>query len=231
MGFGSKQTGKDSPLKLTNEARLGFKEFMRDQMSLSEGDERWRGMCESLQRQSHGFPARFASAYAHMVATPRSERLDVREAPVGAFVFVDDVNDSNRFGHIVGKWRQDNTVSDTLVVTNDVADNEGGYDPGNVTVCQLSWFQRNWGDSVQFATVWFGDDTIALKDDRPPETAEEDTKGWVERSIARAEGVIELMKKAVADNDGKEHPNHEAALKREIADQRRIIADLKKLLP
>lgn len=231
MGFAEKQSGKDGPLRTTTEARTSFKDFMRRQMALSESNETWKGMCESLQRQSHGFAARFASAYAHQVATPRSERLSIKEAPVGAFIFVDDPNDSNRFGHIVGKWAQGETEADTPVVTNDVTDSQSGYDPGNVTVCPLGWFPTHWGDNIRFATVWFGSDSIPLKDDKPPESAQQDTRDWIKRSIERAELVIELMKKAIKDNDGRKHPKHEAALKREVEDQRKIIADLKRLLP
>jgi hypothetical protein len=231
MSISSKQDRRDKPsIGVPKEHRQEWREFMRDQIALPESDQRWRGMCESLQRQAHGKPARFASAYAHMVATPMSERMDPREAPRTAFIFVDDENDSNAWGHIVGKWDfGDGTLDGIPVVTNDVNDRETDYDPGNVTVVPLGWFPRHWGDSIKFATLWFGGDDIPTFDPTP--SPKEDTAKQVQRAINRAEGVIEMMKKAIRDNDGKEHPRHEKALRRELSDQREIIADLKKLLP
>jgi hypothetical protein len=231
MSISAQQNKKDNPLlRVPLAHRQDWRAFMGNQMKLPEGDTRWQGMCESLQRQGHGFPATFASAYAHLVATPQGERLDPREAPIGGFIFVDDPHDSNAYGHIVGKWSRDGDHSlETIpVATNDVGDSESGYDPGNVTVCPLGWFPKNWGDSVQFATLWFGGTDIPTVD---PQTGEEDTEVWVRKAIDRAHGVIEMMRKALKDNDGTTHPRHEAALKREIADQREFIASLHGLLP
>lgn len=230
MSVSQRQTGKDNPLlRVPKEHRLEWREFMGIQMKLPESDTRWQGMCESLQRQAHGFAAAFASAYAHMVATPKTERIDPREAPVSAFIFVDDLNDSNRYGHIVGKWGDgDGSLEGIPVVTNDVTDNKATYDPGNITVCKLGWFPANWGDQIQFATLWFGGTEIPSVD---PETAKEDTAEWVRISIDRAQAVIEMMRKAVRDNDQKAHPAHERALKREIEDQREIVEALRNLLP
>lgn len=230
MSIAQKQDRSDSPLVRVPKAhRQSWREFMRDQIALPESDQRWKGMCESLQRQAHGFSAAFASAYAHQIATPKSERVDPREAPVSAFIFVDDPRDSNEFGHIVGKWSHGpGDVVDIPVVTNDVNDTKNGYDPGNVTIVPLGWFPRYWGDSIQFATTWFGGTEIPTF---TPETAKEDTEPWIKKSIERAEAVIELMKKARKDNDGKAHPRHERAINREIVAQREIITRLKRLLP
>jgi hypothetical protein len=168
-----------------------------------------------------------------MIATPHSERIYPLDAPDSAFIFVDDPNDSNVYGHIVGKWgdSKDGTVGGIPVVTNDVSDGKTSYDYGNVTVCPLGWFPTHWGDTIQFATLWFGPDEIETVDPKPPETAKEDTARWIQRSIDRAEHVIDMMQRAKRDNDGKAHPRHEKAIRREIQDQRNIIADLKKLLP
>lgn len=230
MSIASKQSGKDTPLlRVPKDVRLDYKTFMRVQMELPETDTRWQGMCESLQRQGHGKPARFASAYAHQVATPLSERMDPREAPVTSFVLIDDPNDSNRWGHVAGKWGMgDGTLNGIPVVTNDVSDNEAGYDAGNVTVCPLGWFAENWGDSVQFATTWFGGDDIPTY---VPETGKDDTEEFVKASIEAAKVVIEYMHKALRDNNQKEHPAHERALQREIVDQKKIIESLRELLP
>jgi len=229
MSISSKQNKRDNPLlRVPKDHRLDWRAFMNTQMQLSESDSRWQGMCESLQRQAHGFAAAFASAYAHQVATPLSERINPVEAPISAFIFVDDPNDSNRYGHIVGKWNHAPTAEDIPVVTNDVSDSKAAYDPGNITVCRLGWFPSNWGDNIQFATMWFGGTEIPQVE---PQTGPEDTEKFVRQAIERARGVIELMRKAVKDNDGKQHPSHEKALQREIADQQQTIADLRSLLP
>lgn len=229
MSFASKQGRADSPLVVQKDHRLDYRAFINDARALPEGDETWGAMCESLQRQAHGFAAKFGSALAHQIATPKSERIDPREAPFSAFIFVDDPSDSNPFGHIVGKWGDAKAIADIPVSTNDVSDNEAVYDYGNVTVVPLGWFPGHWGDAVQFATLWYGDTSIPLKDPKP--SAAEDTEAWVRRAIARAQEVVELMRKALQDNDGRQHPKHEAACKREIAHQKRLVAELRRLLP
>lgn len=231
MSISQHQNNPDSPFyRVPKEHRQEWRDFMEKQIQLSEYDTRWQGMCESLQRQAHGFDAAFASAYAHMIATPASERIDPREAPVGAFIFCDDPNDSNRYGHVVGKWSRehDDDVESIPVVTNDVNDSETGYDPGNVTVVPLGWFPRYWGDSIKFATLWFGGDEIPTF---TPESGKEDTAEWIHKAIDRAHGVIEMMRKALRDNDEEAHPSHERAITREINAQRKIIEDLRKQLP
>lgn len=230
MSISQNQTGRDNPLlRVPKDHRLDWRNFMTAQMGLSESDTRWKGMCESLQRQAHGFAAAFASAYAHQIATPLSERIDPRDAPKTAFIFVDDPNDSNAWGHIVGKWDfGPGSLEEIPVVSNDVNDAKNGYDPGNVTIVKLGWFPQFWGDSIQFATTWFGGTEIPTIE---PETGPEDTERWVKAAITRAEAVIELMRKAKQDNDGKVHPRHEKAILREIKDQREVIKGLKALLP
>lgn len=230
MSIAQHQNKRDNPLvRVPKEHRRDWRDFMSLQINLPESDTRWQGYCESLQRQAHGFDARFASAYAHMVATPLNERMDPRDAPISAFIFADDPNDENAWGHIVGKWGHGHgPLDDIRVVTNDVNDRETGYDPGNVTVVPLGWFPRYWGDSIRFATMWFGGDEIPQVE---APTAKEDTEVWVRKAIEKAQEVIEWMKKALKDNDGKEHPRHERALKREINDQREIIESLRSMLP
>lgn len=228
MSISQRQDRPDTPL-VPREHRQDWRQFMFAARQLPEADTRWRGMCESLQRQAHGFPAAFSSAFAHMVATPLSERVDPREAPLTAFIFVDDPNDSNAFGHIVGKWDHgDGTLEGIPVVTNDVDDRKAAYDPGNVTVCQLGWFPTHWGDGIKFATTWFGGTEIPTYE---PETGPEDTARWVEKAIARSEAVVELMRKAKRDNDENRHPRHERAIQREIRAQRQIVKDLRALRP
>ncbi len=231
MSISQHQSGRDNPLiRVPKEHRVDWRTFMDAQIKLPETDTRWRGMCESLQRQAHGFAAAFSSAYAHMIATPLKERLDPREAPISSFIFVDDPNDSNAYGHVVGKWAHGGgSLEGVLVLTNDVNDTLVSYDPGNVTVASLGWFPEHWGDSIQFATTWFGGTEIPTVE--KTETAAEDTAVWINQSISRAEAVVELMKKARKDNDETKHPRHEKAIQREIAAQNDIIYSLKALLP
>ena len=230
MSISAQQSKRDNPLlRVPKEHRQDWKSFMRTQMQLSESDERWRAMCESLQRQAHGFQAAFASAYAHQIATPLSERMDPREAPISAFIFADDENDSNRWGHVVGKWGMgDGSLEGIPVVSNDVNDAKTSWDPGNVTIVNLGWFPRYWGDSIKFATTWFGGTEIPTYE---PQSGKEDTAEWVKVAIERARAVIEMMRKAKRDNNEDKHPAHERAIEREIADQQEIIASLRKLLP
>lgn len=229
MSVSQLQDRRDSPLlRVPKEHRKDWRAFMHIQMGLPESDTRWKGMCESLQRQAHDFDAAFASAYAHMVATPLKERMDPREAPVSSYIFVDDPNDSNAYGHIVGKWANADKLADIPVVTNDVNDAKSTYDPGNVTVVPLGWFPQHWGDGIKFATTWFGGTEIPTY---VPESAQEDTAAWVKVAIERARAVTEMMRKALRDNDEKAHPRHERALQREIDDQKRIITSLQGLLP
>lgn len=230
MSISSQQTGTDNPLLRVPKAhKVDWREFMTAQMNLRESDTRWKGMCESLQRQAHGFDSAFASAYAHMVATPKSERMDPREAPVTSFIFVDDPNDDNAYGHVVGKWGMgDGSLEVIPVVTNDVNDTKVGYDGGNVTICQLGWFPKHWGDNIRFATTWFGGDEIPTY---VPQTGKEDTAEWVRNAIERAKAVKEMMRKALRDNDEKRHPAHERAIQRELDAQQHIIDSLRELLP
>ena len=225
----SRQVAADTPLlRVPKSHRKPWREFMTEQMDLPESDQRWGGMCESLQRQAHGFEAAFASAFAHMIATPMSERIHPLDAPVSSFIFVDDPNDSNKFGHVVGKWAHDSVLENIPVVTNDVTDGETGYDPGNVTIVPLGWFPRHWGDAIQFATTWFGGTEIPTF---TPGEAQRGTEAWVLKAIERAQAVVRLMNKALTENDEAKHPRHERAILREIEDQKQIIEDLKSLLP
>ena len=230
MSIAQKQTGLDSPLvRVPKEHRQDWREFMNAQISLPEADTKWKGMCESLQRQAHDFPARFASAFAHMIATPKSERMDPRDAPLTSFIFVDDPNDSNAYGHIVGKWGMgDGSLDGIPVITNDVNDSETDYDGGNVTVCPLGWFPKHWGDQIQFATMWFGQNEIP---NVVPQTGPEDTERWIKESIEAARATRNLMRKALRDNDESKHPRHERVIQREIDAQTKIIQDLRELLP
>lgn len=233
MTVSSKQTGVDTPaLRVPREHRQSWRGFMQKQMDLPETDTRWEAMCESLQRQGHGFEAAFSSALAHQIATPKSERIDPREAPISSFIFVDDPSDSNRYGHIVGKWAMGPGSLEAIpVVTNDVSDSGGGYDPGNVTIVQLGWFPRYWGDAIQFATTWFGGTEIPTFVPSPKQSGPEDTAEFIKVAIERAQAVVELMRKARRDNDDNAHPAHERAIQREIDAQKKIVADLRKLLP
>jgi hypothetical protein len=230
MSISQTQSGVDKPdICVPKEHRLSWRGFMRSQMALPESDVRWKAMCEALQRSAHGFQPSFSSAAAHMIATPKSERMDPREAPATSFIFVDDIHDSNFFGHIVGKWGMgDGTLENIPVVTNDVNDDRSAYDAGNVTIVPLGWFPANWGDSIQFATTWFGGTEIPTF---VPQSGKDDTEEWIKVSIERAKAVLEMMRRARHDNDEAKFPRHEKAIQREIDAQLDIIKSLRELLP
>lgn len=229
------QNRKDTPLShMPHDDKVDWTQFYRKQIALPDTNDQWGAACEALWRTGHGFPAQFASAIAHQYATPKSERLDVREAPIGSAVFIDDPSDSNAFGHVVGLWERHLGASDVIkVATNDVKGNT--YEYGSVSIVDLGWFKPNWGDDTQFATLWCGDYKVQVvggKVVKPkPPTGREDTKSQIQRAIHFAENVVEMMHKAIKDNNGKIRPAHERQLHRELADQQRNLRDLRHLLP
>jgi len=228
-GFGPHQNKADNPFMVPRQDRLDYRGFIQEQMQLSNTDTTWAAACETLQRTAHGFPARFGSAFAHQIATPAAERIDPREAPFSAFIFVDDPEDSNKDGHVVGKWHDAADVADIVVVSNDVGDDKLSYDPGNVTTVSLGFFPEHWGDTVQYATLWFGPQHIATVDGPPEPTAKQAIKDELHDAIDSAQEVIEMMEKAIHDL-GDDHPIAERRCRREISHQRRVIDNLKRLL-
>lgn len=224
----SRQNRADNPLVVPRQDRLDYRGFVDEQTALPDSDTLWGGGCESLQRTAHGFPARFGSAFAHQIATPKKERLDPREAPFSAFVFCDDPNDDNAFGHVVGKWRDAPKLDDILVSTNDVADNGSDYDYGNVTVVPLGYFPAHWGDGIRFATLWFGPDEIPTVEQKPkPRQA---IAAELRDAVDAALDVIQAMSKAIRDL-GPGHPVIERRCRREITHQHQVIEQIRRLLP
>lgn len=227
------QNRKDTPLlHMPLNDRQDWRAFYETQFARPVTDDTWGAMCEGLWRSGHGFPATFGSAIAHQLATPKSERLDIREAPIGSAVFYDDPRDSNPFGHITGLWAR-KSPTDIDVATNDVRN--GSYEYGSVSVVPHTWFKANWGDDLQFATLWCGPYKVEVVGGKvvppKPPTGRQDTAALVHRAINNAEQVVDLVKKAIKDNDGKIRHQHEVRLHQELRDQQQNLRDLRHLLP
>lgn len=227
--FASKQTSRDQQLITDRDDRMDYRSFMKAQFHLSEDDITWGGACESLWRQANGFAATFGSAAAHRAATPMKHRFDPRDAGIGFAVMVDDLNDDNTNGHIVGKWSDADKIEDIICASNDVADGGTGFDFGNVTTINLGWFPKNWGDQIWFATDWCGDDQIVGS--HVPQTGRENIETQIRNAITRCRQTLEWLERAKRDNPDREHPKIEQTLREEVAYQNRQINRLKRLLP
>lgn len=111
------------------------------------------GMCLAVCRTSRDIGPRYASAKQAQDATPKQFRVyKIRDLRKGMKIFVDDPNDSNKFGHIVTmagrvagfQWDDPN---DILVWTNSVVS-------GRLVLVRLTYFREHWGDSFQFGAFW-----------------------------------------------------------------------------
>lgn len=111
------------------------------------------GMCLAICRTSREIPPQQPSAAAAAKATPQKFRVHrIRDLRKGMKIFVDDPNDSNKFGHIVtmaGRvkgfdWDDPN---DVIVWTNSVVS-------GKLVKVRLTYFQQHWGDKYQFGAFY-----------------------------------------------------------------------------
>ncbi len=111
------------------------------------------GMCLAVCRTSRDIGPRYASAKSAQDNTPKEFRVyRIRDLRKGMKIFVDDPNDSNKFGHIVTmagrvdgfQWDDPN---DILVWTNSVVS-------GRLVLVRLTYFKEHWGDSFQFGAFW-----------------------------------------------------------------------------
>ena len=111
------------------------------------------GVCLKVCRTARNIGPKFLTARQAQLATPEQHRVHrVRDLRKGMVVFFDDVNDSNRAGHIVtliGRVAgfDPDSLDDILVETNSVVANE-------VVVVRGSYFQIHWGDEYQFGATW-----------------------------------------------------------------------------
>lgn len=111
------------------------------------------GMCLKVCRTARDIGARFLSAKEAQDNTPTEHRvLHVQNLRRGMVLFFDDVNDSNKYGHIVTmigrvKGADLDSLNDILVRTNSVK-------TGQLVVVRGSYFQEHWGDEFQFGATW-----------------------------------------------------------------------------
>lgn len=111
------------------------------------------GMCLKVCRTARNIQARYLTAKEAQDATPKEFRVykisDIRKTMIAYF---DDVNDSNRAGHIVTavgrvKGFDPNDLNDIIFETNSVVS-------GKVVRVRGGYFKRYWGDDFKFATTW-----------------------------------------------------------------------------
>lgn len=131
-------------------------EWYREHESAGEIGFNPDGMCLKVCRVARRIPARYLTAKQAQDATPKEFRIEkVRDLRRGMVLYYDELNDSNRAGHIVTqigrvKGSDKNKLSDILVVTNDVQS-------GRLTVVRGDYFEKHWGDKFQFgATILNG---------------------------------------------------------------------------
>lgn len=111
------------------------------------------GMCLAICRTSRDIGPRYGSAKEAQDHTPQEFRVHrIRDLRRGMKIFVDDPNDSNKFGHIVtmeGRVRgfDWDDPNDVLVWTNSVVS-------GKLVLVRLTYFKIHWGDSFQFGAFW-----------------------------------------------------------------------------
>jgi hypothetical protein len=111
------------------------------------------GMCLAVCRTSRDIGPRYSSAKQAQDNTPKEFRVyRIRDLRRGMKIFIDDPNDSNKFGHIVTmagrvKGFQWDDPNDILVWTNSVSS-------GRLVLVRLTYFKEHWGDSFQFGAFW-----------------------------------------------------------------------------
>lgn len=113
----------------------------------ARGSRAWRGLCQMRVRSARNLPALYPSAFAAMVATPMSKRVDIKDATKGMIGYADDPNDSNKFGHVFTFVGRESGTGIPLVDTNDALIVGGG------SVVRYDWFESHWGDRFQFAST------------------------------------------------------------------------------
>lgn len=167
-------------------------------------------MCLAVCRQAREAPFGAPSAKIAQDATPEKYRVRrIRDLRKGMVIYIDDPNDSNKFGHVVtmiGRapgFHWDNP-DDILVETNSVVS-------GRLVVVRLTYFEPHWGDSFQFGAFWLngaeldyagwkhdgkGNEVEAPKPDHSPrvDNFRESAPEWdvkiLDRAIAAGRGDI-----------------------------------------
>ena len=120
--------------------------FLRQQAQ--SGSTSWRAMCLKLQRMARGLPAVYPSALSAAIATPEEDRVykedNLRRGMVG---FSDDPNDGNPYGHVYFIAGRSKKSGEIITWTNDARIS------GGVSMVQLGFYERKWGDKFQFGAT------------------------------------------------------------------------------
>lgn len=177
------------------------------------GSTSWRALCLKLQRSARNLPGVYGSALAAQHATPMSERVyDRKKWLAGMVVYIDDPNDSNKFGHIVSL--RGRTKTSWAVWTNDALVR------GGVSCVDVDWFLPNWGDRVQFAaTSLNGYDLLLPKASVPKKP--KPSHGPLR--LQNLEYAIHRLDKAIAYHEKHNHPKLVEALKKDRAEIQQTI--------
>lgn len=127
------------------------------------------GKCLQVCRTARDIPAVYPSAKKSQDATPAKHRFPkVKDWRKGMVLYIDDPNDTNRYGHIVTivgrvKGFDENEAHDVLVKTNSVKS-------GEIVVVRADYFTEHWGDKIQFASDWLNGEVVDVFQRKPKKT-------------------------------------------------------------
>lgn len=190
------------------------------------------GMCLAICRTARNIAARYPTALSASLNTPESFRVHrIRDIKRGMVAYFDDPNDSNPFGHIVtvvGRPRgaDQDALGDLLVWTNSVVSNQ-------IVMVRADFFAKNWGDSFQFAATWLNGEPfydMQPKEERPvPEKIPEKqpTLPRIDAAIESLQKGIHEMQGAILFHEKQGHDRFVKALKRDVAQSRKIVRELR----
>lgn len=179
--------------------------FIRYQIT-SEAN-RWTRMCLSLQRQARALPAVYPTAISAMAATPKEERIPFDQAKRGMIGFSYDPRIPGTAGHIFSIHGK-SAKGVMLTGTNDARS------PGRVSIVDLGFYEREWGQKLQFAATWLnGYDFSDFN--APPVPVKEGTLG--ERYV----DAMERIERIEHDKRKKGYDKLADALARDIARMKR----------
>lgn len=188
--------------------------WLRNQHDI--GSTAWRAKCLQATRTARNLPAVYPSALAAQHATPMSDRVYDRDQWVpGMVVFIDDPDDSNPFGHVVTLRTGPKASSPLLTWTNDA------FVSGGISCVDVDWFERHWGDKVQFASRSLNGFALDLPEMTAPKHPR--PKPPLRASAVNLEYAIHRLEKAIAFHQEKGHTRLVKALRADVAEIRETI--------
>lgn len=177
------------------------------------------GQCLKVCRSARNLPARYSSALAAQVATPKTKRVyEISNIKPGMVMFFDDPNDDNPYGHIVTVYAVApiiKSLDDILVWTNSVQANV-------LTKVRASYFKQHWGDQFQFAATWLnGFDLLMPTAPKPP------IGGAATHGLPRLHEIVVEMEDMIADHKKAGNTRIVTALERDKAELLQTIEQFK----